>query len=283
MSIPSDGLIFYASLKEVSSTAETGQSISWTGTQVVTTIDGIPCTSFNGSLYGTVDPSYSLNNDFTASCWWRQTSSISQQRGVYMDYQGGPQHKAFTLQGWGNSGIVIGYGGSDYDINMSCPYSLDTWYHLVAVCDRTKGISIAYINGVPFGTKNFTASQSLQQSMAMGATYSGNNKLVGYMSGVRIYDRALTPAQCYALYTEFQESSDSVVPSAPGQGLFVNGIYLCSLKPQKGNRGLLINDQFIPIGINDTEALVQDFTSTVSSVFGSPSDSYVPDESNSEA
>ena len=281
--IPKDALVFHASLEKVSNTAETGQAITWTGTQVSDSIQGIPCTSFNGSLYGTLDPIYNLNSNFTASCWWRQKTSKDTHRGLYMQTSSGGHGNQFCMQGWGSSGISLGYGGSQYDINEGYSYNLDTWYHLIIVCDRNKGISISYINGVPYGTKNFTAALQLQNSLGIGADYSGNNKLVGYMAGIRIYDRALTPAQCYALYTEFQESSDSVVPSAPGQGLFVNGIYLCSLKPQKGNRGLLINDQFIPIGINDTQLQVKDFTAIMQVVVGQESDSYVPYEPSSDS
>jgi hypothetical protein len=50
LTMPVDGLIFYASLKNQQETAETGQALDWDGDVTPDNINGIPCVSSDGSV-----------------------------------------------------------------------------------------------------------------------------------------------------------------------------------------------------------------------------------------
>ena len=82
----------------------------------------------------------------------------------------------------------------------SSALSTGTWYHVTGVRSGT-ALSL-YVDGVDVGTTSPTTSGSILDSdddLSLGAAWSGGGRLAGGVDDVRIYDRALSPAEIGAL------------------------------------------------------------------------------------
>ncbi len=82
----------------------------------------------------------------------------------------------------------------------SSALSTGTWYHVTGV--RTGTALSLYVDGVDVGTTSPSTSGSILDSdddLSLGAAWSGGGRLAGGVDDVRIYDRALSPAEITAL------------------------------------------------------------------------------------
>ncbi|MCA9381958.1 hypothetical protein KC660_00950, partial [Candidatus Dojkabacteria bacterium] len=111
-------------------------------------------------------------------------------------------------------------------INTGVTLSNDTWYLVGCVFDGQNLIS--YVNGVEQGRRsNTSASSDSNNPLFIGSQNGTGQYLSGSLDEVRIYNRALSPAEVQGLYKwapgpvaqwDFDEGSGTVVNDSSGNG-----------------------------------------------------------------
>lgn len=199
--MPKQGLIFYAPLAEDITVLVGPQftTADTTGHLTFTTEDGIPCAHYNSTRSRVTNASIldSLGSAFTMSTWVRYDSSSSgilaigeesAYRGAEIsNYQG-----TFTFdQGTENS----------YTETHVTPAQ---WYHVCASVDGS--VAKYYINGVLASTFSFGSFFNISGGEIVIGGYFGSSdnwSLIGCITAVRIYDRALSADEVLQLASEF--------------------------------------------------------------------------------
>lgn len=201
--IPTQGLVFYAPLDNVSSSAATGQELTFTGNLTYNMVAGVPCAYFDGNSYfsvaggainGTVTPEES-----TDSIWLRVADgkSFSYLMALCEPQDGTNYYHLMALsQGYLCEGLVVDTG-----------YDVYKWHHVTIVRQLNNNFSM-YIDGVlaktaTFGTyvPNSTRRRDYGRTEWTGF---GRENWNGYMAGIRSYNRALTQEEITALSREFK-------------------------------------------------------------------------------
>lgn len=198
--MPTDSLAFYAPLTEEKATAETGQSLTTTGSITYSNIEGIDCAYFDGSSY-IESPDNGIFAGATArtlSLWFyplaiEGSTKYMLSYGTYSDLNYcAICHVAnvrFIFSGEGNS--------STGDI-----VTANKWYH--AACVYTGSTAKIYLNGDLMRAKDLIPNTILSGIVYIGRRHDGtNNNFAGYLSACRIYNRALTEGEIKLLATEF--------------------------------------------------------------------------------
>ncbi len=99
-----------------------------------------------------------------------------------------------------------GVNGADAFSQTSTSLSLNTWNHVVAVYDSTNRYTKIYFNGIEQAYSSHvqgaseTISDDSAQSLIIGNRTGADMGLAGRMDDVRIYNRALSPAEVQQLY-----------------------------------------------------------------------------------
>lgn len=258
MAIPTNGLVFYAPLAEDKATAETGQTLTKTGTITQAKIDGIPCSYFNGSSYIRVDLSTMPygTDDFAFSLWARcdGESGIVLQLGSWTTGARLSQLNDGLLQAWLRGTV---------DLRTTEAY--DRMVHVAFT--RNSGTSSLYINGSLVATSQESADLSQYTQISLMNSYTnGPRYITGYLAAVRLYNRGLSADEITELANEFSGIDD-------GTGVVIDGLFLSNSRPKAGDKGLLVNDKFfIPFaessegGSGDTSA----FESDAMAIIGTP-------------
>lgn len=97
---------------------------------------------------------------------------------------------------WGFSTYTNGW--KDYWINHALPE--EEWVHLVAVADQSLGQCTYYVNGDQVGqVKELWPFPASQQPVLLGCNFARRNFFKGTVDEVRLYYRALSPAEARAL------------------------------------------------------------------------------------
>lgn len=201
-SIPDDSLKLYAPL-ETSNTPTTGNE-HFTTNVTYTTKQGLACAYFDGTAYlqyrnikftnrssGKVYGTYSLWGLTTAN-----TESLGILLGTCYDFHFGLYVDRAHF--WHNQNLV----------NYEVTHYLDTSvFHHYAVTFNGRIISL-YIDGVKVGEVEGPTDFHIayeQERMYLGChSYSNSaNRLTGYITALRAYDRTLTDAEILALAGEF--------------------------------------------------------------------------------
>lgn len=192
--IPSEGLIFYAPLAQAESFAATGQQLDVSGSITYREVNGVPCALFNSSRIDTHNNiGISGNASVTLSAWLKTDSghtttsavNIGSNNSFSMFAIGEDQGKAF----------VTGYA-ADYTSNISIT---DRLHHVAATYDKSS-ITL-YVDGVLI--HSYSANLNISQSTLCIGSSHGSFKYNGYISSVRVYNRALTAKEIHGLSKEF--------------------------------------------------------------------------------
>lgn len=219
--MPDEGLVFYAPLSHMVSSAETGQpltQISADSSYPVKYVieNGIPCAAF-GSAYDGVDHGYcgltfpsegmpSGTNPRTISCWVKLYSMNTSD--VFLGLGTTSRAARFGLRWYSNyqTFIVDGhYTGVRMENQIEDGLS---WHHIVFTFDESNinGAQF-YVDGtavstIPDGSENM--STVLPSYCVIGAGEYGNYaRFDGWLSSVRIYNRVLSFEEITALANEF--------------------------------------------------------------------------------
>ena len=199
--MPTDGLVFYASLRDNSATAATGQSLTTTGTITYQTYKGIPCASLDGSSWIEFSDNEFPNgtNAGTISLWFNITS-FSKPEQCLINYglrQQGASRSIFT------NGYITFAGYAANIATSSSIVSTNKWYNVV--CVKNGSNEYIYLNGtlVAEGT---SSKNTVLGNGCIGHDYSdGNNSnVIGYIAAARIYNRVLTQDEITLLSREFE-------------------------------------------------------------------------------
>ena len=129
----------------------------------------------------------------TASVWFK-TSIVTQQI-LVAQLDGTGTGRSWLLVG--STGVISSFLGGVSTLGTTA-LKANTWYH--AVVTKKSGVVTVYLNGVSDGS----ASQTIES--ATGITRIGINKdgstspFGGLIDEVRVYNRALSPAEIKRLY-----------------------------------------------------------------------------------
>lgn len=111
--------------------------------------------------------------------------------------------------GWGFIVLSAGLlrlstrGTTDATTDGTTVLQTNQWYHLAATYSGTSGTKTLYINGAPEATETFTGSITpATLNLNIGRRPDGATYMNGRLDNVRVYDRALTPAEVLQLFNE---------------------------------------------------------------------------------
>ena len=183
--IPTDGLMFYASLTDTQSAAETGQELYWDGEASPDIVNGIPCVSSDGTaLYAETDET----NSSTISFFGLPAEDACLDVGVGND---GETEGAIILNV--DSGMAMGV--ENYIAGMVEATNLDNteMAHFALTCES--GSQVLYKNGEVIAVSD----HEFEYDTRNGAYIYIN----GSVCAVRLYNRALSENEIKALSKEF--------------------------------------------------------------------------------
>ena len=185
--IPDDGLIFYASLSEESSTAETGQALTKNGTITYQTYKGIPCAHFSSAYILSQLSDYVTPYPMTFAIWAAPDTTDSRALWSFSNDK--------PLMYWNGS-----YHVYEPDHNVSAA-NVGDWHHIAWSINSDRS-STYYFDGVAMGTVT-SSNTSAIKSMCIGYRNGYQPQWIGYLAGFRIYNRALSADEISALANEY--------------------------------------------------------------------------------
>jgi hypothetical protein len=156
--------------------------------------------SFVGTnrIDATRNTSVSYSSNFTVCAW---VYPLSTTGGVWAAAQSASNRIGFVYKAL--TPCFTYWNGAKYTITNAAAISTNTWNHLVGVC--ADGNLSIYVNGIssPAGS---SVSQSLAETLVFdvgrtrGSSAPDNVWMNGLIDDVRIYNRALSPAEVLKVY-----------------------------------------------------------------------------------
>lgn len=234
---PANGLVFYASLSEESSTAETGQTLTKNGMVTYQTVEGLPCARFdatNSYLSATV-PNMAGVLTGTISLW----IYVSNDAGKYStDY---PRFFTFGDKSKPNNGFICGTwakpgGVINYQSNNSSnawpsannPLRKGRWINFVATITES-GFLQSYVNGSE-GSFCETGAITINEPSVYINYINGDYGIDGiYIADVRMYNRILSASEIQSLALEHNPTKSLFIPLQTAYGT-----------PQAGQKGIIV-------------------------------------------
>lgn len=200
--MPSDGLVFHASLSEPSA-ASTGQMIESSSNVFYVNYQGMPCAKFDDSYLN-----YNYSDDFptgkapsTMSIWMNYSenqsfwprifsygSNFSSRNRVIAFYENYQQFGSFS----DDCSTLV--GDSEVPKNK--------WNFVLITFDGST--FKLYIDAQLIGTASYSTIDTTLSKINIGSTNSGSNPYFGYLSTARIYNRVLSDDEIKLLSTEWQ-------------------------------------------------------------------------------
>jgi hypothetical protein len=157
--------------------------------------------SFNGTnSWVTVQdsPSLDLSKGMTLEAWVLPTATPMPWAAIIMKEQAGEQ--AYTLTASSDTGqpnSILNVGSSKYYLSAGTSIAISAWTHLAATYDGTA--QRIYINGVQVATQAPSGSLvSSSNPLRIGGDSVWGEHFQGLIDEVRIYNRALSPAEVQA-------------------------------------------------------------------------------------
>ena len=221
-SIPTSGLVFYASLSNTSTTAETGDTLTFNDSGITaTTLSGVPCLRFPGSKNQYISApdtnmqfGSTINN--TISLWMNTETVRTSWIGVfgYGKCYSNQQRMLSIVTGdqYEGSNAVIEADYNYANMNSNIP-SYNVWHHVCFTSETSNGSTTGkiYIDGVLKSqitkTLNIQHQQNnlilIGQAPESSSPYIRSVAFAGYLAGVRIYNRVLTESEITQLSQEF--------------------------------------------------------------------------------
>ena len=166
---------------------------------------GLWCLSFDGtddSVDCGAGASLNITEALTVEGWVKPIG-LSIDGPSYPNYIVCKGEDRYMIQAAGYDGAQARFymWGVGVDIYTVSTLSYGNWYHIVATYDRVK--AKIYLNGVFEKSVDATASITTDAGpLIIGDWMSHNNHFNGLIDEVRIYNRALTPAEIQSFYNE---------------------------------------------------------------------------------
>ncbi len=168
-------------------------------------------------------------NAFTISCWIRPNSLTNNNQAVLGKYlSGGYTTAPYQWKYWadGRMGMYIGGGGTNWGVIYipATNFVVGEWRHVAATYDGH--VLRGYVNGQEKLSKSYSMTLvSNAVSLNIGRLSYGGAYFNGDIGNVRLYDRAMTPAELYRNYIggnlcgywSFDEGSGAVAADKSGR------------------------------------------------------------------
>ena len=209
--LPTDGLVFYAPLRENKTTAETGQVLSYENYQSAEIIDGVPCLSFNETKITSESDDFALGTTGAASVWfyWNGNIDVHEYAPTIFQigqYQTGGAQAGRCLQLTINDGITVGNWGTNWIYSL--PLSQNKWHH-AAVNFQGRNLTVFLDGELIYDSlfPNYASFNVTQNFLTVGFFRDRNfdaGFVYGYISSIRFYNRNLEESEILALYNEFE-------------------------------------------------------------------------------
>lgn len=193
--MPTDGLIFYASLSEEKSTAETGQNLNVNGTVTYQVVDKIPCANFDGHSHITAPFALITGKQTrTMSVWIKTPKTSSWKTAFYFGQHS--DYKNFWV-GQGDNGTLSAYA---YNADIIGPENDGEWHNMCAVYDGS--VFKLYVDGILAGSGSYNLNTA-SSDIYIACNANRSDFFTGSMAGCRIYNRVLTDDEIQLLAEEF--------------------------------------------------------------------------------
>lgn len=234
---PANGLVFYAPLSEESSTAETGQALTKTGTVTYHTVEGLPCARFdttNSYLSATV-PNMAGVLTGTISLWIYISGDAGKNASTYPTFftfgDKSKPYRGFILGTWATREVEINYQtnstGNEWP-SASNPLIKGQWINFVATITES-GTLQSYVNGNSGGvceTGTITISDPSVYINYADLSYGVDGI---YIADVRMYNRILSASEIQSLALEHNPTKSLFIPLQTAYGT-----------PQAGQKGIIV-------------------------------------------
>ncbi len=196
-----DSLVFWLPLRQLSGTT----IVSRDRVKHSCTVTGTTLTTLGRNFNGTTDvidipynAALNITSAITIMVYAKPSSFPGED--CFIVSRSPASGASYTLEAYlGNASFYLDGAGGWYRPGASCPITQDIWTHVTATYDgATKAI---YINGVPKASSNQTGAITSQTSaLAVGNRPAGAIPYAGLLDDVRIYNRALKPAEIARIY-----------------------------------------------------------------------------------
>lgn len=245
--MPTDGLVFHAPLSEESSTAETGQALSSSGTITYQTYKGIQCAHFSYADISSQFSDYVTPYPMTFAIWAAPDATDS--RALWSFENDKP------LMYWN------GRNGSYHVYSPDCKVSTANagdWHH-IAWSINSDLSSTYYFDGVAMGTTTSDNTSTIK-SLWIGYRNSYQPQWIGYLAGFRIYNRALSDAEIKTLAGEYKLEEvkkmfiavkGTEIADIPQDGLIFHAPFNGNTTPNVGTMVLVGNEGDIAYNTQD--------------------------------
>ena len=176
--------------------------------------------SFSNSAYG------SSTTVFTASGWFKHTSSANSREDIYFGngatVGGLSGYAIYTDYSTGNIGLSFRTNPNQVFYNSSTNIKDGNWHHVCLTYNN--GVYVLYVDNVSIlnGTSsyylnNLTPSKDTFVGSRYGTTGAGTS-IIGAVDQIRIYDSALSAAQAEDLYTDETTTTAATLNFPAGAG-----------------------------------------------------------------
>ena len=198
--IPEDYILY---LDFESNQAKTGQVFNQIGTVTYQKDDEFNYARFNGSylqFFNLFSPGY---QSLTVSLWAKAFENLSSYSSVvYISDANRTNQRSFGLFFYGNSGLDFSSGSNELQDTGIIEHA--QWNHVVCVQDDQNETSKVYVNGVLVLSKQRRLNL-ITDRCTIGCNGAGSpgDYFNGYVSSLRIYNRALEDSEIIQLSKEF--------------------------------------------------------------------------------
>ena len=214
--VVTDGLLAYYKLDDGSGTS----AADWTGngnTGTLTNMSGSEwtsgkiggCLQFDGNndLVSTADDAsrMQVTGDYSSSVWINPDPAQKIWAGIYTrtDPAGNTNHWNLQFDNTANRNLIIYHGSSQWQIGAQLSDVAGDWHHISVV--RSGTTMTIYLDGAVIRTATWNnAPVSGNGHLNIGGDRTATSSYVfkGLIDDLRIYDRALTPAEVQTLYAQ---------------------------------------------------------------------------------
>ena len=242
---PESGLVFYAPLSEESSTAETGQALTKTGTVTYQTVEGLPCARFDTTysyLSATV-PNMAGVLTGTISLWIYISGDAGGNASTYPTFftfgDKSKPYGGFILGTWATREGEIKYEtnstGNEWP-SASNPLTKGRWINFVATITES-GTLQSYVNGKEGGVGETGAITINEPSVYINYADLSCGVDGIYIADVRIYNRILSASEIQSLALEHNPTKSLFIPLQTASGT-----------PQAGQKGIIVRSTAEGVG-----------------------------------
>lgn len=227
--MPSSGLVFHAPFDSNTTTAATGQALTFRSSGIeFGTYKGIPSVSMTRGAAAVSFPAAGLptgNSPFTISVWFLNPSNDGQESIIIW----GPESTGqMVFLNFHNGQLSLDTWFGDTSIDEENLFS-DEWQLLDTVYDGTT--LKFYINAVLVGSSAVTLGTGTASTAYIGGHPQHEFGWSGRLADMRVYNRALTESELKTLYGKYQQRR-FFLPLEEAEGT-----------PEAGATGVLLNSQ----------------------------------------